>query len=70
MSRANDQKMPIEFDRQWRPVGPNKSKFNSFVALQARSKPSITIKEWDEVDKSVKDHIWDTITVQLYDPIN
>ena len=69
-SRANDVKIPIEFDRQWRPIGPNKSKFTSFVALQARNQPSITIKEWDEVDKSVKDQIWNTITVQLYDTFN
>ena len=69
-SRANDQRMPIEFDSQWRPIGPNKSKFISFVALQARSKPSITIKEWDQVDKSVKDQIWNTIAVQQYELIN
>ena len=69
-SRANDQKMPIEFNRQWRPIGPNKSKFISFVALQARSKPKITIKEWDEVDKSVKEQIWNTIAVQHHEPIH
>lgn len=69
-SRADDQKIPIEFDRQWRPIGPTKSKFISFVALQARSKPSITIKDWNQVDESVKDQIWNTIAVQYYTPIN
>lgn len=63
LSRSTGEKIPIEFDRYWKPIGPNASRYRSFVGLLARNKPSILIEEWRKVDESVKRHIWDTIQV-------
>ena len=63
LSRSMGQKIPIEFDRYWKPIGPNASRYRSFVGLLARNKPSILIEEWRNVDEKVKQHIWDTIQV-------
>ena len=45
LSRSAGQKIPIEFDRYWKPIGPNASRYRSFVGLLARNKPSILIEE-------------------------
>ena len=63
LSRSVGEKIPIQFDQYWKPIGPNASRYRSFVGLLARNKPSILIEEWRNVDKNVKQHIWDTIQV-------
>lgn len=63
LSRSAGERIPIQFDQYWKPIGPNASRFRSFVGLLARNKPSILIEEWRNVDKNVKQHIWDTIQV-------
>ena len=57
LSRSVGQKIPIEFDRYWKPIGPNANQYRSFVGLLARNKPSILIEEWRNVDERVKQHI-------------
>ena len=63
LSRTAGQKIPIEFDRYWKPIGLNASRYRSFVGLLARNKPSILIEEWRNVNDRVKQQIWDTIQV-------
>ena len=60
-SRGN--KIAIEYDVNWQPVGPNATKYTSYVALLARTKPSILEEEWSKVADSVKNDIWDTLRV-------
>lgn len=38
--------------------GPNSAEFKSYAAYLARSKCSILIDEWKQVDASTKDAIW------------
>lgn len=62
LSRRGDQRISIQFDQSTgNPLGPNKKKFVSFVALQARSKVNILMTDWDHVEESVKNQIWQTI---------
>ena len=63
--------MEIQFDGDWNPIGPNKSRYRSFVGNLAHSKPSIVIDEWKNVDwKNVKDLIWDSIRLTYTIPDN
>jgi len=64
VSRNGDHKLPIQFDMNTgKPLGKNRTRFNTFVALLGRSKASILIDNWDHVPKMVKNQIWQTITV-------
>ena len=63
LNRDAGHRIPVGFDDRWRPVGPNRQRFNSYVALLGRSKASILLNEWDEVEMRVKDQIWESITV-------
>ena len=64
VSRSSEQRIPIEIDMQTgKASGPNKDKFVSYVALIARSKVSILIDKWKEVEESVKNQIWQSILV-------
>jgi len=64
LSRICDEKISIEFDRFWHPIGPNAARYRSFVGVLARNKPSILAMHWKEVDEQVKKHIWETIQVK------
>ncbi|KAK4280242.1 hypothetical protein QN277_011888 [Acacia crassicarpa] len=62
LSRTSGSRLEIQFHEKLQPVGPNKSKYNSFVGYLARCKVSILIDEWKKVDfDTVKQPIWDTI---------
>ena len=51
LSRSGEQMIPIQFDQATgNPLGPNKTKFKSYVALLGRSKTSILQKDWDDVE--------------------
>ena len=64
LSRSADQRIPIEFDQSTGiPVGKNKTKFKSYMALLGRSKASILKTDWDSVDDLVKEQIWQSIMV-------
>ncbi|KAK7361666.1 hypothetical protein VNO77_03740 [Canavalia gladiata] len=70
LSRSGEQRIPIEFDKATgNPLGPNNTKFKSYVALLGRSKASILKKDWDDVEMQVKDQIWETIML-TYDVPN
>lgn len=43
--------------------GKNADDFKGYVVLQGRSKVSILIDSWHEVDGDLKDNIWTDITV-------
>ncbi|XP_054800079.1 uncharacterized protein LOC129304443 isoform X2 [Prosopis cineraria] len=63
LSRSRGEKISIQFDNNWKPIGPNGAKFTSFLGLQARSKPSILAPTWDDVLERVKEQIWEAINV-------
>ena len=66
LSCSADHKVPIEFDMATgKPKGPNRKKFNNFVALTARSKATILQKNWGNVEPQVKDQIWQTVMVYI-----
>ena len=68
--RAAGQKRPIEFhEKTGNPLGPNKSKFKSYVALQGRCKVSLLKQNWEEVESTTKDLIWESIMVYHYKPL-
>ena len=66
LGRSNGKKISIQFDRYWRPIGCNKTKYISFLGVLSRSKPKISFTEWKYVPKSIKNKMWDTIEVYLY----
>jgi hypothetical protein len=71
VKRLNGQKIPIDFDqRTKKPIGENRKKFKSNVGSIARSKISILVDQWDNVDEKIKDQIWEDITVILFMIVN
>ncbi|KAG5061452.1 hypothetical protein JHK87_002481 [Glycine soja] len=62
LKRVRDQKISIEFDQSTgNAKGPNRTEFNNYVSFLARSKVSILHEDWDHVEESVKNMIWQTI---------
>ena len=70
LNRSADQRTPIEFDQATgNPLGPNRKIFKSYVSLLGRSKASILKKDWDDVELSVKEKIWECIMVYHYNSL-
>lgn len=64
LKRVRDQKISVEFDQSTgNAKGPNRREFNNYVAFLARSKVSILHEDWDHVEESEKNMIWQTIMV-------
>ena len=64
VNRSADRRLPIQFDMQTsKTLGDNNTKFTSYVALLGRSKSSILINEWDHVQETVKNQIWQSVQV-------
>ncbi|KAL5168114.1 hypothetical protein HKD37_11G030342 [Glycine soja] len=62
LKRVRDQKISVEFDQSTgNAKGPNRREFNNYVAFLARSKVSILHEDWDHVEESEKNMIWQTI---------
>ena len=71
LSLSAEEKIEIQFDNHWNPIDPNKSRYRSFLSILARSKPSIFIDKWKNVDQEkVKDVIWDSIQLTCTVPDN
>ena len=61
---SSGEKIPIEFDSFYRVVDcEHYCTFKSYVAFLGRSKVSILIDDWKQVDEDVKDSIWKDIKV-------
>ena len=70
LNRSADQRTPIEFDQvTGNPLGPSKKIFKSYVGLLGRSKASILKNDWDDVELSVKEQIWECIMVYQYNSV-
>ena len=70
VSRESEQRIHIDIDIQTGKVsGPKKQKIYSYVALTARSKVSILIDKWHDVEETVKNQIWQSILVMKYSNI-
>lgn len=57
-------RFPINFDiRTDKAYGEHVGDFRGYLALQDRSKVSILIDNWHDVDSDLKDSIWADITI-------
>lgn len=65
--RVGDQRRTVQFDElTGLAIGPNAVRFNSFIGLLARSKASILVMDWKDIDEDVKNKMWETIMVFHY----
>ena len=61
---SSGEKILIEFDSFYRVVDcEHYSTFKSYVAFLGRSKVSILINDWKQVDENVKESIWTDVKV-------
>ncbi|KAK7274198.1 hypothetical protein RIF29_15278 [Crotalaria pallida] len=60
--RAANRRISIPFDPEsGRARGPDRAEFNSWCAMEGRTKASILICDWRQVPKNVKNLIWQSI---------
>ncbi|KAM7265227.1 hypothetical protein ACFE04_002910 [Oxalis oulophora] len=55
-------KVPIEFNNNLFPTGPNRKKYASFIGVKQRENIPINVKSWDLVDEFQKEKLWEHMT--------
>ena len=63
--RASGQKIPVETNYDGIPIDENGKDLMTYVGIVARDTVAITYNSWDDVPKSLKERIWDTLMVSL-----
>ena len=68
--RATGQKIPVETNYNGIPIDENGKDLMTYVGIVARDTVAITYNSWDDVPKSLKERIWDTLMVSLSHTFN
>ena len=68
MKKAQGKKIKVRYDTIGIPIGPTRSKVQSYIGMLARTMVPIDIPTWPKVDPELKQKLWEDLEVHILSP--